>query len=152
MDILGSSILSPAHGKGGARATTNIIILSTKNRAKPKQTGKKERGLGEGIFARLLCPAKRDWGWEATAHSASAEEQSRKFFFFKGKNKKEMACAKIIEKIFCFARRQASAAAGWDCRPTGGNQKSVSGFSLKKVRISSKTRSHIFRYELGILR
>jgi len=30
-----------------------------------KQAGKKEGGLGEGIFARLLCSPKADWGWEA---------------------------------------------------------------------------------------
>ena len=34
-------------------------------RAKPKQAGKKEGGWGEGIFARLLCPPKAGWGWEA---------------------------------------------------------------------------------------
>jgi len=74
-----------------------------------------------GIFICLFCCASRGWEWEAAAHSASAEGQSRKFFFLKGKNKKEMARAKIIGKIFCFVRRKADAAAGWDCRPTGGN-------------------------------
>ena len=126
-------------GKGDYK---NMIAPPKNFRAKPKQAGKKEGGLGEGIFARLLCPAKRDWGWEAAAHSASAEGQSRKFFFLKGKNKKEMARAKIIGKIFCFARRKAGAAAGWDCRPQGGNQKSASGFSLKKVRILFNRWSH----------
>ena len=82
-------------------------------------------------------------GWEAAAHSASAERQSRKFFSLKGKNKKEMARAKIIRKIFCFVRHKASAAAGWGCRPAGGNQKSASGFSLKKVRISFNRWSQI---------
>ena len=50
--ILGSSPL-PAHGSGGARATIKIKAPQ-KNRALPeKQKGKKEGGLGEGIFALL---------------------------------------------------------------------------------------------------
>ena len=52
----GSSTLSPAHGKGGARAT--ILFLSAtppeKSAGGFQQAGKKEGGLGEGIFARLL--------------------------------------------------------------------------------------------------
>jgi len=50
---------------GGARATIKHAIAPPKNRAKPKQAGKKEGSLGERIFARLLCPPKADWGWEA---------------------------------------------------------------------------------------
>jgi hypothetical protein len=46
-----------------------------------QQAGKKEEGLGEGIFARLLCPAKRGWGWESvSAIPASAGRQNRKIF------------------------------------------------------------------------
>jgi len=84
----GSFLLSPAHGKGEARATIKNTVALPKNWAKPKQTGKKEGGLGEGIFARLLCRAKRGMGWEAAAHFASAEGQSRKFLFLKGKIEK----------------------------------------------------------------
>jgi len=73
-------------------------------------------------FLKIIgSPAKRDWGWEAAAHSASRDAQSRKFFLPYRKNKKGMARAKIIGKIFCFVRRKASAAAGWDCHPTGGS-------------------------------
>ena len=44
----GSSLLSPAHGRAGARATIKNMIAPPKNfRAKPKQAGKKEGGLGE---------------------------------------------------------------------------------------------------------
>ncbi|MBM3281563.1 MAG: hypothetical protein FJY91_02360 [Candidatus Harrisonbacteria bacterium] len=67
---LGSSLSLPAHGLGGARATSTLAAhfalqntrsnpadksVRQKNfRAKPKQAGKKEGGWGEGIFARLL--------------------------------------------------------------------------------------------------
>jgi len=61
---LRSSALSPVHGRAGARATTKNTIALPKNWAKPKQAGKKEGGLGEGIFARLLCRAKRGLGRE----------------------------------------------------------------------------------------
>ena len=49
----------PAHGSGGARATI-IIKAPQNNRAKPeKQKGKKEGGLGEGIFALLRLRIER---------------------------------------------------------------------------------------------
>jgi len=49
---------------------------------KPKQASKKEGGLGEGIFARLLYPAKRGWEWESvSAIPASAGRQNRKISF-----------------------------------------------------------------------
>ena len=47
----------------------------------------------------------------------------------------------MLRKFFCFARRskaEAGGNVGRDCRPTGDNQKSVSGFWAKKVRILSK--------------
>jgi hypothetical protein len=55
----GSFFLLPTHGSGGARATINIKAPQ-KNRAKPeKQKGKKEGGLGEGIFALLRIKIER---------------------------------------------------------------------------------------------
>ena len=54
----GSSLLLRAHGSGGASATINQIAPQKSFRAKPKQAGKKEGGLGEGIFARLLFRAE----------------------------------------------------------------------------------------------
>jgi len=83
---------------------------------------------------------KQIWEWEAAAHSVSAEGQSRKFFFLKGKiKKKEGRAQKMKGKIFCFARHKASAAAGRGprsrlCQPApraGWHQKSASGFFLK---------------------
>src|SRR3989339_14241 len=57
---LGSSILLPAHGKGGARATILYFLYSVPPSARKKfwpsnQAGEKEGGWGEGIFARLFC-------------------------------------------------------------------------------------------------
>ena len=52
----GSSIVLPAHGGGGARATIKMLVPQKNFRAKPKQAGKKEGGWGEGIFARSCLP------------------------------------------------------------------------------------------------
>ncbi|MFA5042229.1 MAG: hypothetical protein WC507_02125 [Candidatus Paceibacterota bacterium] len=57
----------------------------------------------------------------------------------------------MLRKFFCFACRQASGNAGRDCRPADDNQKSVSGFSSKKVLTSPKrhrqfSRSGIFGF------
>ena len=70
--FLGSSLLSPAYGCGGTRATKNMIVRPPKKIwAKPKQAGKKEGGLGEGIFARLLSAAA-----EFRANEISAPQPS----------------------------------------------------------------------------
>jgi hypothetical protein len=87
------------------------MIAPPKNWAKPKQTGKKEGGLGGGIFARLLSAPKARSGWEAAAHSASAEGQSRKFFFLKGKIKKGRGAPKNEWKNFLL------------CSPQGGRRR-----------------------------
>ena len=62
---LGSSLL-PAHGSGGARATIKIKApqknrapLSSGINSAEKQKGKKEGGLGEGIFALLRIKIER---------------------------------------------------------------------------------------------
>jgi hypothetical protein len=59
---MGSSLMSPANGLGGSRATTLLFFL--KAPAAPalralKQKGKKEGGWGEGIFALLRLRIKR---------------------------------------------------------------------------------------------
>ena len=55
-EIGGSSLLSPAHGWVGARATILSFLLSAPPSKKIaggfQQAGKKEWGLGEGIFVR----------------------------------------------------------------------------------------------------
>jgi hypothetical protein len=58
----GSSLMSPANGLGGSRAT--ITLFFSKAAAAPalralKQKGKKEGGLGEGIFALLRLRLER---------------------------------------------------------------------------------------------
>jgi hypothetical protein len=57
----GSSFVSPAYGRSGTRATIKYKSQpALKNRAKPeKQKGKKEGGLGEGIFALLRLKIER---------------------------------------------------------------------------------------------
>jgi len=100
--------------------------------------------LGEGIFARLLCPPKAGWGWESvSAIPASAERQNRKIFVslieksFRGRRLKN------VKKIFLF------------CSPSGerkrwaGQSAKSSGFCSKKVLISS-SRHHqgYFRFKI----
>ncbi len=52
--VNGSSFVSPALGAAGqGRLNINNKFPPKKIWAKPKQAGKKEEGLGEGIFARL---------------------------------------------------------------------------------------------------
>jgi len=105
---MGSSILLPAHGSGGARANIKIKAPQ-KNRALPeKQKGKKEGGLGEGIFARLLCPPKAGWGWESVSViPASAGRQNRKIF------------VSLIEKIFARGRLKNVKKIFLFCSPSG---------------------------------
>ncbi|MFH2136753.1 MAG: hypothetical protein ABII19_03970, partial [Patescibacteria group bacterium] len=67
--IIGSSLLSPAHGMVGVRATIlSFLPLSAPPPEKIaggfQQAGKKEGGWGEGIFARLFRSAGA-MGWEA---------------------------------------------------------------------------------------
>ena len=57
-NTIGSSLMLPANGLGGSRATINTFRLrrSEKNRAKPeKQKGKKEGGWGEGPEGKPLA-------------------------------------------------------------------------------------------------
>lgn len=60
----GSSLLSPAHGCGGARATIefNNSPSAKKSGEARKQAGKKKKGCGENEFLPACYPAKRDWG------------------------------------------------------------------------------------------
>ena len=96
INLIGSSLMSPANGLGGSRAT--ILFSFLKAAAAPalralKQKGKKEGGLGEGpegkplasdgvkIFARLRFPRRRrGWGGSVSAIPPKAEYQNRKFF------------------------------------------------------------------------
>ena len=136
----GSSLLSPAHWAGGARATIefNNSPSAKKSGEARKQAGKKEGGLVEGIFARLLCPAKRGWGWESvSAIPASAGRQNRKIFVSLIEKNFGGARLKNVKKIFLF------------CSPSGGRKRwagqsvKSSGFCSNKVLTSSSRLHHI---------
>ena len=116
----GSSFVSPAHGCGGAMATIgfNNSPSAKKSCEARKQAGKKEGGLGEGIFTCLLCPAKRGWGWESvSAIPASAGRQNRKIF------------VSLIEKIFARGRLKNVEKIFLFCSPkrSGGERKRPAG-------------------------
>jgi hypothetical protein len=127
--IIGSSFLLPAHGSGGARATIKIKAPQ-KNRAKPeKQKGKKEGGLGEGIFALLRIKIER------FRFSLVKRNTKQKNFLFLLKEKiareKIKKCRENFSVLICRSEAEASGNAPHSC----------SGFSLKKVRISFRIRS-----------
>ena len=90
---LGSTLLSPAHGRAGARATSLSFLLlvpppSEKTLSGFQQAGKKEGDLGEGIFARLLSAPKARQGWEAARSCVSRKTKPAKI-------------DSLIEKEFC---------------------------------------------------
>jgi len=116
-----------------------LLPVRQKNlRAKPKQAGKKEGGLGEGIFARLLS-AEGGMGWKSvSAIPASAGRQNRKIF------------VSLIEKNFGGARIKkckenfSVLSAVRRAETLGGIQSAKSsGFCSKWVRISSNKHHHI---------
>ena len=73
--------MSPAALGGVGQEQLNNNFRRQKIWAKPKQAGKKEGGLGEVIFARLLSAPKARLGWESvSAIPASAGRQNRKIF------------------------------------------------------------------------
>ena len=102
-----------------------------KNRAKPeKQKGKKEGGLGEGIFALLRFRLDR------FRFPLIKRKPKQKVFqiLLKEKNggrKKLKKCIEKISVLFCHSRAKAS----------GNAPHYYFGFSLKKVRISFRVRS-----------
>ncbi|GIW63076.1 MAG: hypothetical protein KatS3mg090_0902 [Patescibacteria group bacterium] len=130
---LESSLSLRAYGWAGQAQHLPFILLSLfqyappKNfRAKPKQADKKEGGLGEGIFARLLCRAESGMGWEAVARSASTEGQSRKFFYLKGKIKKGRGAPKNEWKNFLL------------CSPQGGRRRWVGSAPIRAQIVAQR--------------
>jgi hypothetical protein len=138
--FLGSSLMSPANGLGGSRAT--ILFSFPKAAVAPalralKQAGKKEGGWGEGIFARLRFPRRRrGWGGSVSAIPPKAEYQNRKIFFslieknFRGARLKK--CRENFSVLLAEAKRRRAETLG------GIQSAKSSGFCSKKVRISSK--------------
>ncbi len=81
------------------RISPSPSARSKKFKAKSKQASKKERGLGEGIFAR---PPRR-LGWESvSAIPASAGRQNRKIFVSLIEKNFGDAQLKNVKKIFLF--------------------------------------------------
>ncbi len=101
---LGSSLLSPAHGRVGARATLLAFYSlvpppSEKIAGGFQQAGKKEGGLGEGIFARLLSTPKARQGWEAARSCVSRKTKPAKIDSLKEK----IFCARPLKEKEIFA-------------------------------------------------
>ena len=139
---LGSSLL-PAHGSGGARATIKIKApqknrapLSSGINSAEKQKGKKEGGLGEGIFALLRIKIKR------FRFSLIKRNTKQKNFLFLLKEKiareKIKKCRENFSVLVCRSGAEASGNAPYSC----------SGFSRKKVRISFRIRSQRVQTEV----
>jgi len=110
------------------------FVAPQKNRAKPeKQKGKKEGGLGEGIFALLRIKIER------FRFSLIKRKPKQKNFLFLLKEKiareKIKKCRENFSVLLCRSEAEAS----------GNVPHSCSGFSLKKVRISFRIRSHIVK-------
>ena len=132
--------------KGGRKRRANFVGTKNKtgekkasNRAKPeKQKGKKEGGLGEGIFALLRIKIER------FRFSLIKRNTKQKNFLFLLKEK--IAREKIKKSrenfsvLVCRSRAEASGNAPHSC----------SGFSLKKVRISFRIRSQRARTEARV--
>ncbi len=105
----GSSLLSPAHGRAGARATSSFFRYapppSEKIAGGFQQAGEKEGGWGEGIFARLFC-AVGAVGWEAFPPFGIKPNIKAKQFSIPFKRKRGARKIKELKrKLFCFARR-----------------------------------------------
>jgi len=77
-----------------------------------QQAGKKEGGLGEGIFARLLTAPKARLGWERLRSLAPSREAKQNIFQFLLEEKGSRAKIEKREKCFALRRRQAGGAAG----------------------------------------
>ena len=128
--LLGSSFVLPAlGGVGQGRLNMNNKIPPKKSGEARKQAGKKEGGLGEGIFARL---PKRS----PAAPLVQGRGQQKSFLFLL-EEKIGRAQIKKCEENFFAGQRAKRAAAGRSV------QISQSGFCSKKVRISSNKHHHI---------
>ena len=110
----GSSYLLRAHGKGGASATISFLSAPPPEKIAGgfQRAGKKEGGLGEGIFARLLTAPKARLGWERLRSLAPSREAKQNIFQFLLEEKGLRAKIEKREKCFALHRRQAGGAAG----------------------------------------
>jgi len=103
-----------------------------------QQAGKKEGGLGEGIFARLLS-VEGGIGWESvSAIPASAGRQNRKIFVSLIEKNFVGRRLKNVKKIFLFCSPKRS---GGGRKRWAGQSAKSSGFCSKKV-LTSSSRHH----------
>ena len=96
-----------------------------------KQAGKKEGGLGEGIFDRLLR-AEGAMGWERLLSLATAREAKQNIFTWPILILPILFLLKRVEKCFALNRRFAAGGAA------GVGHESTFGFASKNVRTSFK--------------
>ena len=107
-EIRGSSLLSPAHGRVGARATSLSFPLSVPPPSEKiaggfQQAGKKKKGCGENEFLPACQSAEGgQWGGSVSAIPASAGRQNRKIFVSLIEKNFGGAQLKNVKKIFLF--------------------------------------------------
>jgi len=142
----GSSFVSPAQGRAGARATLLSFCLlvpppSEKTLFGFQRAGKKEGGLGEGIFARLLSAPNARLGWKETRPCSSKETKPAKIDSL---IEKEFCARPLKEKeIFAgFVRRQAASRWG-GFLPVRAEILAQNGFALRSV-IATLIEKHPF--------
>ena len=123
--IKGSRISKTRTREGGASVFTSFLFSKAAAPAKRaiQQAGKKEGGLGEGIFASLL---KR-----SPAALLIQSRSNQKSFLFLLEEKIRCAQKKSRENFF----------AGWRALASGGGANQLP-FRSKKVRISSNKRTN----------
>ncbi len=110
--LVGSPLLSPAHGRAGARATSLSFPLSVPPPSEKiaggfQQAGKNSFPQTPFLFARLLSAPKARQGWEAARPCVSKEAKPAKIDSLKEK----VFCAHTLKEkeIFAgFVRRQAA--------------------------------------------
>jgi hypothetical protein len=143
----GSSLLSPAHGCGGARATIefNNSPSAKKSGEARKQAGKKKKGCGENEFLPACQSAEGgQWGGGVSAIPLARGRQNRKIFFslieknLGGRRLKK--CRENFSVLLAVAKRRQAETLG------GIQSAKSSGFCSKKVRISSN-RHHPMKTE-----
>jgi len=107
-EIRGSSLLSPAYGLGGTRATPLSFPLSAPPPSEKiaggfQQAGKKKKGCGENEFLPACQSAEGgQWGGSVSAIPASAGRQNRKIFVSLIEKNFGGAQLKNVKKIFLF--------------------------------------------------
>ena len=146
---IGSSLVLPAHGKGGARVTIEFITpLPEKFCPFVQQAGKNWGSLRGKIFARLLS-AEGGMGRESvSAIPASAPKQNEFATGQAGRQNRKIFIS-LIEKIFARGRLKNVKKIFLFCSPSGerkrwaGQSAKSSGFCSKKVLTSSNKHHQI---------